>query len=63
VRGKKRKVRTRVPLIASTSCPKGGWKFKYVADYTTTYDGAIESTQAVETTIACKSAAKKSKRR
>lgn len=64
VRGKKRRIKTKIPLIASTTCPKGGWKYKYVADYTTTYDGAVESTQTVEGSIKCRSAAaKKGKRR
>lgn len=60
VHGKRRRVRTRVPLVASTSCPKGGWKFRYVADYTTTFDGAIESTQTVDTTVPCRRAGKRS---
>ncbi len=63
VKGKKRKIKTKIPLLASTSCPKSGlWKFKYVADYTTTFDSAIESTQTVETTQKC-SAAKKAKKK
>ena len=50
-KGKKKKS---IPLLASTSCPPSGlWKFKYVADYTTTFDGAIESTQTIETTQKC----------
>ncbi len=48
-KGKKKKI----PLLASTSCPAGGWKFKYVADYTTTYDATVESTQTVETIQKC----------
>ena len=44
----------KIPLLASTSCPASRqWKFKYIADYTTTFDGAIESTQTIETTTPC----------
>lgn len=50
-KGKKKK---KIPLLATNSCPPSGqWKFKYVADYTTTFDSAIESTQTVETTQKC----------
>ncbi len=62
IKGKKRKIKTKIPLIASTSCPKGGWKFKYVADYTTTFDSALESTQTVEGSVPCKSARKAKKK-
>ena len=49
--GKKKK---KIPLLATTSCPPSGqWKFKYIADYTTTFDSAIESSQTVETTQKC----------
>lgn len=47
-RGKKK-----IPLLASTMCPAGGWKFRYQADYTTTYDGAIASSQTVDTVQKC----------
>lgn len=46
----------KVPLIASTSCPKGGWKYRFVADYTTTFDGAVESSQTVNGSLKCKRA-------
>ncbi len=50
-KGKRKK---KIPLLASTSCPASKqWKFKYVADYTTTFDGAIESTQTIETAVPC----------
>lgn len=63
VKGKKRRIKTRIPLIASTSCPVGGWKYKYIADYTTTFDGAIDSSQTVEGSIKCKNAKKSKKSR
>ena len=48
------KKKKKIPLLASTSCPASKqWKFKYVADYTTTFDSAIESSQTVETTQKC----------
>jgi len=44
----------KIPLLSSVSCPADGkWKFKYTADYTTTFDGAIASSQTVETSQAC----------
>jgi len=50
-KGKKKK---KIPLLATNSCPPSGlWKFKYIADYTTTFDSAIESSQTVETTQKC----------
>ena len=49
-KGKKKK---KIPYLASTGCTGGQWKFKYIADYTTTYDSTIESTQTVETTQKC----------
>jgi hypothetical protein len=51
-----RTVKTKVPLIASTTCPKGGWKYRYVADYTTTFDGAVESAQTVNGSQTCRRA-------
>ena len=49
-------VKRKVPLIASTSCPKGGWKYRFVADYTTSFDGAVESAQTVNGSQKCKRA-------
>ena len=46
--------RVKVPLIASTTCPKGGWKYRYVADYTTAFDGAVESAQTVNGSQTCR---------
>ena len=44
----------KVPYIATTGCAKGHWFGKYVADYTTSFDSAIESTQTVELVVPCK---------
>ena len=44
----------KVPYLATTGCAAGHWFGKYVADYTTTFDSAIESTQTVNLTIPCK---------
>ena len=49
-----KKGKKRIPLLATTSCPAGGWKFRYQADYTTTFDGAIASSQTVDTVVPCK---------
>ena len=35
----------RIPYIATTGCAAGSWKGRYVAQYTTSFDGAIESSQ------------------
>jgi hypothetical protein len=43
----------KLPYMASTGCTGGKWHFKYTADYTTTFDSAIESSQTVETTQNC----------
>lgn len=48
-----KKGKKKIPLLASTQCPAGGWKFRYQADYTTTYDGAIASSQTVDTVQKC----------
>jgi hypothetical protein len=48
-----KKGKKRYPLLASTSCPAGGWKFRYNADYTTTFDGAIASSQTVDVVQKC----------
>lgn len=48
--------RVKVPLIASTACPKGGWKYRFIADYTTSFDGAIESAQTVNGSQTCRRA-------
>jgi hypothetical protein len=42
-----------VPYIATTGCTGGNWYVKFVADYTTSFDGTIESTQTVEATQPC----------
>jgi hypothetical protein len=44
----------RVPYIATTGCATGSWKGKYVAEYTTSFDGSIESTQTVESSVPCR---------
>ena len=44
----------KVPYIATTGCAAGHWFGKYVADYTTSFDSAIESSQTVELTVPCK---------
>ncbi len=48
-----KKGKKKIPLISSTLCPAGGWKFRYQADYTTTYDGAIASSQTVDMIQKC----------
>lgn len=49
----KRRNGQRIPYIATTGCKSGFWKAKYVASYTTSFDGAVESTQTVEHTVPC----------
>jgi hypothetical protein len=43
----------RIPYIATTGCAAGRWTGKYVAQYTTSFDSAIESTQTVEVSVPC----------
>ncbi len=43
----------RVPYIATTGCSTGDWYVKFVGEYTTSFDGSIESTQTVEATQPC----------
>ena len=49
----KRRNGQRIPYIATTGCKAGYWKAKYVAQYTTSFDGSIESSQTVEHTVPC----------
>lgn len=44
----------RIPLLATTGCANGSWMGKYVAEYTTTFDSAIDSTQTVEVSVPCR---------
>ena len=44
----------KIPYLATTGCAAGRWYGKYVADYTTSFDSAIESSQTVNLTIPCK---------
>lgn len=44
----------RIPLLATTGCKGGSWKGKYVAEYTTSFDSTIESTQTVEVSVPCR---------
>jgi hypothetical protein len=49
------KGKKKIPFIASSGCTGGAWHFKYVADYTTSYDGTLDGgTQTVETQQPCK---------
>jgi hypothetical protein len=43
----------RIPYIATTGCAAGKWTGKYVAQYTTSFDGTIESSQTVEVSVPC----------
>jgi hypothetical protein len=43
----------RVPYLATTGCTGGSWHAKFTADYTTSYDGAIESSQTVAVQQPC----------
>lgn len=43
----------RIPYIATTGCTGGRWYAKYIADYTTAFDGAIESSQTVTASQRC----------
>jgi hypothetical protein len=43
----------RVPYIATTGCTGGNWWAKFVGEYTTSYDGAIDSRQTIEVTQPC----------
>lgn len=43
----------RIPYIATTGCTGGRWYAKYVAQYTTVFDGAIESSQTVTSSQRC----------
>lgn len=47
---------TAIPLVSTSGCPAGGWPSKYVADYTMTFDSAIESSQTVTTRQPCTAA-------
>jgi hypothetical protein len=49
----KRKNGQRIPYIATTGCRDGHWMAKYVAQYTTSFDGSIESSQTVEDSVPC----------
>lgn len=48
----------RIPYIATTGCSGGRWYAKYIAEYTTVFDGAIESSQAVTSSQRCLKARK-----
>jgi len=48
----------RIPYIATTGCKTGTWAGKAVLDYTTTFDGAVESTQTINVSTPCKPAKK-----
>ena len=43
----------RVPYAATTGCTGGSWHAKFTADYTTSFDGAIESSQTVAVQQPC----------
>ncbi len=43
----------RIPYIATTGCSGGRWYGKYIAEYTTSFDSAIESTQTVGSSQRC----------
>ena len=48
------KKKKKIPYIANSGCTGGKWNFKYVADYTTSYDGTLDGgTQTVETSQPC----------
>lgn len=53
----------RIPYIATTGCTGGRWYAKFVAEYTTSFDSAIESSQTVETSQRCLKAKRARKRR
>lgn len=44
----------RIPYMATTGCASGRWLGRYVADYTTSFDSAIESTQSVDVAVPCR---------
>ena len=44
----------RIPYIATTGCAKGFWAGRYTAFYTTSFDGAIESSQTVDVRVPCR---------
>ena len=44
----------RIPYIATTGCAAGSWKGRYVAQYTTSFDGSIESSQTVDVSVPCR---------
>lgn len=48
------KKKKRIPYIATTGCATGKWSGRYIAEYTTTFDSAIESTQTVDIDLPCK---------
>ena len=49
----------RIPYIATTGCKTGTWAGKAILDYTTTFDGAVESSQTINVSTPCKPAKKK----
>ncbi len=53
------KKKKKIPYIATTGCKSGHWMGKYIAEYTTSFDGSIESSQTVTTSVPCKAAKKK----
>ncbi len=42
-----------IPYIATTGCSGGRWYAKYIAQYTTSFDGFIESSQTVGSSQRC----------
>ncbi len=55
-RGKfvKKKNGQRVPYIATTGCATGKWSGKAVLQYTTSFDGTVESTQTIDVSVPCR---------
>lgn len=43
----------RIPYIATIGCAAGHWNGRYVAQYTTSFDSTIESTQTVGVSVPC----------
>lgn len=48
------KKKKKIPYIATTGCSTGKWSGRFIAEYTTTFDSAIESTQTVDIDVPCK---------
>ncbi len=50
----------RIPYIATIGCAAGRWQGRYVAEYTTSFDGAVDGSQTVDVSVPCQGTRTKS---